>query len=140
MDVGKLDTYVAYDNEDLGLPKTLPNMSNSWYLLVYPIGIKAEFKTKSGFSLLLPDDTAKFKDPATGEYLPWCKAGDFAVFSRGSMAYTVVHEGKRFYVMPDDAIMYTVDDLTQIDPRYSYDPKEIEHIKHQVKVVNGIEG
>lgn len=155
MDVGKLDNYTTFDNVDLGLPKTIPNLKGSWYILVYPVSLKTQVKTSSGFSFDVSENVAesheqlltagivvskgplaykhsKYKDPDTQEYLPWCDEGDFIVFSRGSLAYTVTHEGKKFYVMPDEAILYTVGHPSEINPMYSYDDEEISHIRKQI--------
>lgn len=159
MDVGKIDPYTTFDNEELGLPKTLPNLKGSWYILVYPISLKAEVKTSSGFTLYTSEQAAesheqlltagivvrqgpmayrhaKYKDPETGEYLPWCHNGDFVVFSRTSYSTSVIHEGKKFYVMPDESVLYTVDDIRTVNPMYSYDEKEIQHIRKQIEELN----
>lgn len=159
MDVGKLDAYTTYDNYELGLPKTLPNLKGSWYILVYPIALKAEVKTQGGLTLYTSESAAesheqlltaglvvrkgpmaykhdKYKDPDTGEYLPWCDEGDFVVFSRVSYSNTITHEGKKFYVMPDESVLYTVDDIKTVNPMYSYDEQEIEYIRKQIAEFN----
>lgn len=160
MEVQKLDVGMSFDNSELDLPKSLPNVCNSWYVLVYPIALKASIKDKSsGFSFDLPEDVAKsheqlitagvvvkqgnlaykhpkFKDPDTGEYLPWCKPGDYVVFSRASFSQTVIHADKKFYLLPDESILYTVDDIRDINPYYDYDEKLLGHIQEQIRKVN----
>ncbi len=154
MDVGKIDLSTTYDNEGLILPKSLPIFKGGWYLLVYPISIK----NTSSSGLIMPTEATKaaqelltcglvvkkgplaykqkqWMDPATGEYMDLCDAGDWVVFSRAAHAYTVVHEGVKFWVMPDDAILYTVGHPNQLDPRYQYDALDIESFKEQLKTL-----
>lgn len=155
MDAGKLDDYTTFDNEDLGLPKSLPILKGSWYILVYPISLKSEVKTKTGITFHLSERDAeshenlitagfvvskgpmaykhpKYKDPDTDEYLPWCEEGDIVVFSRQSYSNTVIHEGKKFYVMPDESVLYVVNHPSEINPMYSYNDEEIQNIRKQI--------
>lgn len=155
-DVGKLDPGLAFDNEVLGLPNSLPKLNGSWYLLVYPLAIKAQMKTNSGLSILLPESVAeshnnlltvglvvdmgdlaykahKYYDPDTESFKPWCKVGDFVVFSRVSYSNAVIHGGRKFYVMPDESVLYVVDDPADVNPMYTFDTDELDKIQAQIK-------
>lgn len=158
--IQKLDDMMTFDNEELTLPKSLPILNGSWYILVYPIALKPAIKDeKSGFSIELPEDVAethenmitagvvvklgelaykhnKFKNPETDEFISWCKPGDYAVFSRASFSQTIIHGGRKFYLMPDESLLYTVDDIRDINPYYDYDEKLLEKLQEQIKQVN----
>lgn len=159
-EVQKLDDMQTFDNNVLSLPKSLPNLKGSWYILVYPIALQPTIKdAETGFTLELPEDVAethenmitagvvvkqgelaykhnKFKNPTTGEFIPWCDVGDYAVFSRASFSQTVIHDGRKFFLMPDEALLYTVDDIRDINPYYDYDPALLEELQNQIKEVN----
>lgn len=152
MDAGKLNVVEDYANDFLEMPKSLPNLSGQWRVLVYPARIKE--KTKSG--IILPDDSAeslqklmtvgivcemgracykqkRFINEETGEYDPWCKVGDWVVFNRAGYMSSVIHEGKAFTLIPDDAVLYTVNHPSECDPRYEYGDAEIEDFKIKLK-------
>lgn len=151
MDVGKLDVGTTFDNEDLGLPKTLPQLCGGWNVLVYPIALKTQLKS----GLFISESTAdthsqlltvgivvkmgplaykhgKFKDPTDGEYKALCKEGDFVVFSRAAWSATRSHEGKKFYLIPDENIDYRIGHPAEANSMYSYDDNEINFIKQQI--------
>jgi hypothetical protein len=159
--IQKLDDLMTFDNEELKLPKTLPNLKGSWYVLVYPIALKPSIKdSNTGFTIDLPEDVAethenmitagvvvklgelaykhnKFKNPETDEFIPWCQPGDYAVFSRASFSQTIIHGGRKFYLMPDEALLYTVDDIRDINPYYDYDASLLQELQKQIQEVNG---
>lgn len=155
MDAGQLNITEQFGNTDLVLPETLPKLNGSWFMLVYPIDLDASIKTKSGATILLPDSVsetnnalltagivvkqgalcykhAKYKDPETGEYLPWCKVGDYVVFSRTAFSNTVFHGGKKFYILPDDGVLYTVNSPKEVDSKFSYDEESFNKLKSEV--------
>lgn len=158
--IQKLDDLMTFDNSELKLPETLPVLKGSWYVLIYPIALKPEIKdTVSGFSIELPEDVAethenmitagvvvklgdlaykhnKFKNPETNEFIPWCEAGDYAVFSRASFSQTIIHGGRKFYLMPDESLLYTVDDIRDINPFYNYDERLLAELQEQIKALN----
>lgn len=154
-DVGKLDTMETYDNDELSLPDTLPDPSGSWYLVVYPVSIKARIKGKTS-SIILPDTVIdsisnlmtvglvvrkgamcykwnQYKDPITGEYHPWCDVGDWVVFGRDSNARAIMHSGKKFWILPDEAILYKVKHPNEVNPMYEFDQREIDAMIAKVK-------
>ena len=155
MDVGQLDTTKQFANADLQLPESLPKLNGSWFMLVYPIELEASITTKGGITLLLPDDAAaanealltagivvkqgalcykhsKYKDPITGDYLPWCEVGDYVVYSRTAFGHSVVHNGRKFFVLPDDGILYTVKSPKDIDPKFQYNEEAFQKLKQEV--------
>ena len=155
MDVGQLDTTKQFANADLQLPESLPKLNGSWFMLVYPIELEASITTKGGLTLLLPDDAAaanealltagivvkqgalcykhsKYKDPITGDYLPWCEVGDYVVYSRTAFGHSVVHNGRKFFVRPDDGILYTVKSPKDIDPKFQYNEEAFQKLKQEV--------
>lgn len=155
MDVGQLDTTKQFANADLQLPESLPKLNGSWFMLVYPIELEASITTKGGLTLLLPDDAAaanealltagivvkqgalcykhsKYKDPITGDYLPWCEVGDYVVYSRTAFGHSVVHNGRKFFVLPDDGILYTVKSPKDIDPKFQYNEESFQKLKQEV--------
>lgn len=155
MDVGQLDPTQQYGNSDLQLPKSLPKLNGSWFMLVYPIELNASLKLSNGVTLLLPDDVAaanealltagivvkqgalcykhaKYKDPQTGKYLPWCNVGDYVVYSRTAFGNSVIHDGRKFFVIPDDGILYTVNSPKEVDPKYQYDEEAFDRLKKEV--------
>ena len=160
MHIQKMDDLETFDNEDLKLPKSLPVLKGSWYVLVYPIALKPSIKDeKTGFTLDLPQDVAdthenmitagvvvklgdlayrhnKFRDPETETFMPWCEPGDYAVFSRASFSQTITHGGRKFYLMPDEALLYTVEDINDINPYYDYDQGLLDSLQEQIKGVN----
>lgn len=154
-DVGKIDLSTTYDNDGLFVPKSLPIFKSGWYLLVYPISIKS----KNSKGLVMPTEATKAaeelltcglvvkKGPLAYRHRQWlgeddthlhmCDEGDWVVFSRTSHAYTVVHEGVKFWVMPDDAILYTIEHPSQLDPRYEYGAPDIESFRAKLKDIQG---
>jgi hypothetical protein len=159
VDVGKIDITATYDNNDLELPPTLPDVSASWYMAIYPVSIKAEIKTSSGMSFVMPETMidsveklmtvgmvvrqgkmcykwSQYKDPETGKYLKWCDEGDWVVFGRDSNCRAVTHQGKKFWILPDEAILYRVGHPNEIDPRYEFNENEINALKEKVKELN----
>lgn len=111
------------DLKKVKLPK-IPN----WKLLIEPIRLKP--KTKGG--IILPDksrtdietftnigkvliigDTA-YKD-ARFEGKPWCKVGDYIVFSRHSAA-RFKWKGYRLALLPDDKVDMVIEDPNDLDP------------------------
>lgn len=161
-DVGKLDMMETYDNDELSLPATIPDPSGSWYLVVYPVSMKAKITAKSGVSFILPDtvlDSAQalmtvglvvrkgkmcykwnqYKDPATGEYYSWCDVGDWVVFGRDSNARAVMHSGKKFWILPDEAILYKVKHPNEVNPQYEFDQNEIDAMVAKIKEMNANE-
>jgi hypothetical protein len=158
--VSKLDDLETFDNTELVLPKTLPNLKGSWYVLVFPIALTPAIKDSgTGFTIELPEDVAethgnmitagvvvkmgelayrhnKFKNPETGEFVPWCAPGDYAVFSRASYSQTIIHGGKKFYLLPDESLLYTVDDIRDINPYYVYDEQVLNDLQKQIFQVN----
>lgn len=159
--IKKLDDLMSFDNEELMLPPTLPILKGSWNILVYPIALKPSIKdAATGFELSLPEDVAqthenmitagvvvklgdlaykhpKFNNPETNEFVPWCEAGDYAVFSRASFSQTIIHGGRKFYLMPDEQLLYTVGDIRDVNPFYDYDAALLEKLQSQIKQVNG---
>lgn len=155
MDVGQLDTTQQFANADLQLPESLPKLNGSWFMLVYPIDLEASIKTKSGATFYLPDSAAeannalltagivvkqgalcykhnKYKDPVTGEFLPWCKVGDYVVYSRTAFGNSVVHAGKKFFIIPDDGILYTVESPKEVDSKFNFDEEAFKALKNEV--------
>lgn len=137
-EITKHNPLETFDNEDLDIPTDIPDMGNTPYLLVYPVTVEA--KTKGG---LILDEAhldhveklmsfgkvvAKGKlcyltkaahNPVTNEYMHWCEIGDWVVWNRLSEATPVIFASKKFWVIPDINILYTVKDPRRIDPRYS---------------------
>lgn len=161
-DAGQLDIGTTFDNEVLQLPEKLPIFKGGYNLLVFPIGIKSVIKGAGGTKFILPESTVdnyqqlitagivvkqgplafkhhKFQDPDTNEYFPICEPGDFVVFSRASFAQTINHGGARFYILPDDSVLYTIDHIKDLDPKYDYDDEEIESLKKQIVEINKTE-
>lgn len=159
MDVGKLDTYEDYSNDDLNLPEHFPDPSGSWYLVVYPIGVKSTVKLKGGGTLLLPESAVdsidqlmtvgmvvrkgkmayrwnQYKDPVTGEYHDWCDVGDWVCFGRDSNVRAITFSGKKFWIIPDEGILCRLEHPKMIDPRYDFDEQEITALKRKVLEVN----
>lgn len=161
-EIQKLDDMMTFDNEELKLPPTLPLLTGSWYILVYPIALQPTIKDlATGLTLELPEDVAeshenmitagavvklgdlaykhtKFKNPETNEYMPWCKPGDYAVFSRASFSQTIIHNGRKFFLMPDESLLYTVEDIRDINPYYDYSEELLEELQQQIRDANGI--
>ena len=155
MESGQLDVSQQYGNSDLQLPSSLPKLNGSWFMLVFPIELDARIKTKTGGSIFLPDSASdannalltagivvkqgalcykhsKYKDPVSGEFLPWCNVGDYVVYSRTSFGNTVIHGNKKFYLIPDDGILYTVGSPKEIDSKFSYDEEQFVNLKKEV--------
>jgi len=158
-DVGKLDVMETFDNEDFDIPATLPDPSGSWYLVIYPVAVKSVIKSASGINFIMPDSMVEsierlmtvgmvvrkgkmaykwnqYKDPLTGEYHPWCDVGDWVVFGRDSNVRAVTHQGKKFWILPDEGILYKVNHPNEVDPRYDFDQREIDLLKQKVMEVN----
>lgn len=159
MDVGKQDPYQTYDNEVFNLPKSLPIFKGGYNLLLFPIGVKNTV-IDGDSEYILPDTevenidklltvgmvvkagplafrASQFRDPVTGEYLPVCEPGDWAVFSRLNHHTAIVHEGTKFWVMPDTQVLYTINHPREIDQRYNFDENILEQLQQQVLQLHG---
>lgn len=151
-DVGIINVISDFANEELALPATLPQIANSWRVLVYPV----EVQTKTNSGIYLPEDYAesvsnlltvglvtdigdlaykekRFYCPDTNEHRPWCEVGDWVVFSRASFISSVQHQGKKFVLLLDDNVLYKVDNPQEVDPRYDFNQEEIMRLAADAK-------
>lgn len=151
-----LDPFFDNSNEDLSLPSNLPSVKGSWYLVVYPIAPKK--KTQGG--IILSDQTydslatltsvgivvskgelaykhAKFQDPETKEFYHWAELGSIIMFKRSLSGVEQFEiEGKKLFILPDSAVMCSVNHPSIIDPLYTYSEEELAEFKQQIQDFN----
>lgn len=158
-DVGKIDVTAEYTNDDLNLPEYLPDPSGSWYIVVYPVPLNNTITGASGIKLYMAEsmhDTqeklmtvgmvvrkgkmayrwSQYKNPETGKYEDWCDVGDFVVFGRDSNARAVTFSGKKFWIMPDEAILCRCNHPNEVDPRYTFDDEHIAAMRKKAMELN----